>query len=111
MNEKKMNILLHASQLIGMIFPFGGSILAPFIFWLIKKDDSELINEQGKKILNFQLSLFIYAIASFPLIIIFIGFIGLVACLLVAVIFPIIAMLKISNDEPFKYPLTIEFLK
>ena len=43
--------------------PFG-NILGPLVVWLIKKDQSWFVNEQGKEAMNFQISLTIYAIVA-----------------------------------------------
>lgn len=43
--------------------PFG-NIVGPLIVWLIKKDETPLVDEQGKESLNFQISISIYAIVA-----------------------------------------------
>jgi len=110
LDDKKLTVLLHASQFAGLIIPFAG-IIAPLVFWLMKKDESEMINENGKKILNFQISLIIYAIISLILMLVIIGILGLIACGIMALVFPILAMIKINNGEVYDYPLSIKFIK
>ncbi len=60
-NEKNTATILHLSALSQYLLPFGNYIV-PTIIWSTKKDDSEFINQQGKNVLNFQLSIFLYSI-------------------------------------------------
>ena len=46
-NERTWGMLCHISTFTGMIIPFG-NILSPLIIWLIKKDESLFITDQGK---------------------------------------------------------------
>ena len=83
-----------------------------FVIWLIKKDESQYIDGNGKKALNFQISMTIYTLASLVLIcggpLIFLVIIPLA---IVNVIFPIIAAIKANNGEEVSYPISIEFIK
>lgn len=54
-------VLCHLSALAGWVFPLGNIIL-PLIFWSIKKNQNEFINQTGRAILNFQISYVLYAI-------------------------------------------------
>ena len=60
-NNKNTATLIHLSALSQYIFPFGNFIL-PILIWSATKEKSEYLNEQGKKVINFQLSLFVYSI-------------------------------------------------
>lgn len=104
------NVLCHASALVGLIIPFG-FLLGPFIVWLIKKDEFPSVDSNGKEALNFQLSCLLYGIISGVLVIIAIGFFLLIIIAAADLILVIVASVKISNGENFRYPLTIRFLK
>ena len=54
-DEKTWGMLCHISTFCGMIIPFG-NILAPLIIWLIKKEELPFVSDQGKEVLNFQIS-------------------------------------------------------
>lgn len=95
------------SLLLGI--PFG-NILGPLVIWLIKKNDYEFVDEQGKEALNFQISISIYFIVSFILIVLVIGIITSIALFFAYLILVIIASIKASNGEGFKYPFTIKFI-
>lgn len=103
-------VLIHLSALAGFIIPFG-NILAPLIIWLLKKEDSPFIDDQGKEAVNFQISMTIYAIISAILIVIIIGFVLLGVIAIIEIIFIIIAAINASNGVKYRYPLSIRFIK
>ena len=52
-DAKKWAMFTHLSALVGFIgVPFG-TILGPLILWLMKKDDFDYVNQQGREALNF----------------------------------------------------------
>jgi uncharacterized Tic20 family protein len=59
--NKTYTTLLQLSAYAQYLFPFGGFIF-PIILWSIKKDESEFIDVNGRKSINFQLSLLVYTI-------------------------------------------------
>ena len=103
-------LLCHLTALSGLIVP-PGIILGPLVVWLIKKDEYAIVDEQGKEALNFQLSMLIYSVVAALLIIVIVGAVLLVALFIANIVFVIIASIKFSNNVPFRYPLTIRFLK
>lgn len=52
---------IHLSTLSQYFIPFG-NFLFPILLWSIKKDESEFIDYNGKQVINFQLSLFLYTL-------------------------------------------------
>ncbi len=67
-NEKSTATLIHLSSLCQYIIPFSGIIL-PLIIWSSKKNDSTFIDHNGKQAVNFQLSIFLYSMLCFVIII------------------------------------------
>ena len=111
--EKKAHnwgMLCHLAALSGLIgIPFG-HLLGPFIVWLLKKNDYPFVDEQGKESLNFQISISIYGIVAALLILVKIGIILLAGLLFADLILVIIASVKTSSGENYRYPLTIRFI-
>ncbi|MCK5012376.1 MAG: DUF4870 domain-containing protein [Candidatus Omnitrophica bacterium] len=104
-------ILCHLSALALFIIPPIGQILGPLIIWLIKKNDMPYVNEEGKKSLNFQISMTIYMFIAFVLCFVAVGIPLLVLLLLTNIVLVIIASIKTSKKEKFQYPCTILFIK
>ena len=62
MNSKKDSnnaFLIHISAFAGYFFPLG-SLIAPLVFWQVKKDESHYLDEEGKNAVNFNLSFLLY---------------------------------------------------
>ncbi len=78
-NERTIASVTHLSSFAQYVFPFG-NFIAPIIIWSAKKNDSEFVDYNGKQILNFQLSVFMYSLIlvliSLPLLIY--GFVDLI---------------------------------
>ena len=100
---RNMAVLCHLLGLLGFI--------GPLIVWLIEKDKHKFVDEQGKSALNWQLSLLIYFIASYILVLVFIGMFLLPVLGILNIIFVILAAVKASNGQGYVYPLSIKFLK
>ncbi len=109
-DEKSYVMWMHIAQFAGFIFPFG-SIVVPLIMWVAKKQESKTVDEAGKHILNFQISLMILVVISFVLIIFLVGILMLIGIQIFEVIVIIIAAIKARDGLPYRYPLTIEFIK
>jgi len=108
--ELNWGMACHLAALAGFIIPFG-NIIGPLIIWLIKKDESEFVDDQGKESLNFQISICIYAIISAILILIVIGIILLIAIGVFVLVMIIVGAVKASNGEKFRYPLTLRLIQ
>ena len=59
-NDKGIATVLHLSTLTQYIIPFGNYIF-PIVIWSSKKE-SEFIDDNGKQVMNFQLSIFLYTV-------------------------------------------------
>ena len=104
-------MLCHLTALSAYIgVPFG-NILAPLIFWLIKKDQMPLVDDQGKESLNFQISVTIYAIVAGLLILVLIGFVLIIALVIFHIVFTVIGSVKASQGVAYRYPLCIRLIR
>jgi uncharacterized Tic20 family protein len=108
--EKNWGMACHLAALSGFIIPFG-HILGPLVVWLIKKDESEFVDDQGKESLNFQISVTIYLVISAILILIVIGIFLMVVIGVFVLVMVIVASVKASSGEKFRYPLTLRLIQ
>lgn len=118
--DNQWAIGIHLSALLGV---FGCSIpginvIGPLVIWLLKRPESAHIDAVGKRVLNFQMSWAIYFLVGWAVVgllwIVLIGILLLPVMLIgfVAwIVITIIGAIKESNGEPYRFPLTIEFLK
>ena len=126
--EKNSALFAHLASFGSLVFPFG-NIIGPMIVWLIKKDQSEFVDEHGKESLNFQITYTIILLvlvglgAGFAISSGFRGFDGGIAIsiiffltiiilyALMVLVFVIIAAVKASKGEMFRYPMSIRFIR
>lgn len=99
-------MFIHLSQFLSFL---GIGIVVPIVLWLIKKDESTLIDNHGKVVINWILSMIIYGVCAGILCFIMIGIPLLIAIGVCNFIFIILGSIKASNGELWKYPLSIEF--
>ncbi len=108
--ERTWGMLCHLSALAMFIIPFG-NIIGPLVIWLIKKDESSFVDDQGKESLNFQISITIYCLVSAMLILVIIGILLLIGLGVLTLVLIIVASVKSNAGEKFRYPLTIRLIQ
>jgi len=108
--NKQLLVLTHLSQLLDVITGFGGFIV-PLILWLTQKDTIIDMDQNGKAILNFRISMFLYFLICIPLVLLFgLGLLGFLAVGILSFIFPIVNAIRVNNGEHPYYPMSIKFL-
>lgn len=113
MEERVFCMLLHFSQLLGVILPFIPFIglVVPVVMWASEKDKSREVDIHGRIVLNWAISYIIYFAISLVLLAILIGGLLLVAVIVLNIVFAIIGGIRANNGEYWKYPLSIPFFK
>ena len=108
---RRWAMFCHLGALVGLLGNGVGFLIVPLIVWLIKKDDHPFINEQGKESVNFQITMFLALFVGALLMLVLIGIPILIAAMIMMIVLPIVAAIKASNGESYRYPLTIRFIK
>ncbi|MEQ3635012.1 DUF4870 domain-containing protein [Alcanivorax sp.] len=108
--ERSLGLACHLLAFVGMVFPFG-NILGPLVIWLIKKDDSGFVDDQGKEALNFNITISIAGFVAFLLTFVVIGAFLLPIIGLFWLVMTIVAAIKANGGEYYRYPLTIRLIK
>lgn len=103
-DDRNIAALVHAA---GIIFGF----IPALIVYLVKKDGSAFLTEQTKEALNFQITVLIAVIISWLLIFVLIGILLLPAVVITNIVLCIIAAIKASNGEAYRYPVAIRLIK
>jgi uncharacterized Tic20 family protein len=100
----------HLSALAGFVVPAFGHVVGPLVVWLIKRGESSEIDAHGKEALNFQISMLIYNLVAGVLCLLLIGFALLAILHILNVVFVILAAVKASEGQMYRYPLTIRLI-
>jgi uncharacterized Tic20 family protein len=104
-SDKALIILSHLSALLGV------GLLLPFIVWLVKKGEPDMVAAHAAEALNFHLSVLLYCLLLIPFCIILVGIPLLILVGLASVILAIVAAVRASDGAFYRYPLTIRLVK
>ena len=109
-DERTWAMLCHFSVFAGLILPFG-NLIVPLVIWLIKKEEMPFVEDQGKEVLNFQISITIYLIISGILCIILIGIPIVIGLMIFGFIITVIAAISANDGTSYRYPFNLRLIK
>jgi len=108
--------LLHLSVLSGFVLPLLGSVLVPVVIYILKKDEHPGLTSHFNTVMNWIISVVIYAVAAIILAIVTFGlalplmFLVFGAIALSSLVFGIVGAIKANEGELWVYPLSIPIL-
>ena len=103
-NDQSIGVIPHVLNI------FTG-FLGPLIMYFIVEDKDKFAKDNCKTALNWAFSSMIYYVISAILILVFIGIFLIWALYIMTVVFSIMAAVKASKGEVWKYPMSIQFFK
>lgn len=106
-SERTYALFIHLSQLLTMV---GFPIIVPLILWLVKKNDSAFIDDHGREVVNFIISILIYSIAAVVLVFVGVGMCIIFALPIFQIVVAIIGAVRANSGEFYRYPMTIRFI-
>ncbi len=108
--DNQLLVIAHLSQLLTYVTGFGG-LIVPLFLWLTAKDSVAGMDEHGKAIVNFQLSMLLFTVLSIPAILLLgLGILSLIFIGIIAFILPIVNAVRAANGESPSYFMTIKFV-
>lgn len=107
-NDRMWAMFCHLGTLATW-FPFANVIL-PLVIWMVKKDTSALVNDQGKEALNFQITMMIGYAICIPLVFVLIGIPAIAALGIYHIVFSIVAAIKSNEGQAYRYPYTLRLV-
>jgi len=97
--NNQLLVITHLSQLLDLVTLVGG-FLVPLLLWLTNRDKVYSMDEHGKAIINFRISMLIYLAICVPLVLFFgLGLLGFLIIGVLYFILPILNAIKASNGE------------
>jgi uncharacterized Tic20 family protein len=107
-DERTWALLSHVGCIIGAWAAMA--FLVPLVIMLVKGKDSAFVREHAVESLNFQLSMLIYGLVGFVLVFVVVGFVVLPVLAVMWIVFVILATMRASDGQPYRYPVTIRFV-
>lgn len=108
--ERNWAVVMHLSILTGVMIPWAGFVV-PFALWLIKKNDSDYLDRQGKEVINFLITILILSAVGAVLTVVLIGIAILGAVFVISLVLSIWAAIKVSDGEDFRYPYILRLIR
>lgn len=104
--------LFHALALLGLFCPILNIIL-PTVLWFLKKEELPAYDQQGKQVINFQLTMTIAFVPAIFLLVFYfpIGFPLIILIYFYTVVMSVINLFRSINQQSVRYPLAYTFLK
>ena len=111
LTERKWGAAIHASAFAGMLFPLALA-LGPLLVWMLKKHESAYLEAQGKKAINFQLTILVAAFIFLLLAVLIKPIISLVVVTVIGgLVFAIMAAVMVFKEGDFDYPFSLNIIK
>ena len=110
-NERTWGMLAHLSALAGVVVWLLGCVLGPLAVYLSRRDQSEFVAEHAREALNFNITVTLAAIVCMALMVVFIGFILGTALFIGWLVLTLIAAIRASEGERYRYPLSLRLVK
>ena len=109
--ERTFGMLCHLLAFAGLVLPAGGNILGPLILWLVQKDRSAFVDDQGRESVNFQITVTIAVLVSLALFWLFcIGVLLAIAVSIGSIVFVVIAAVQANDGVAYRYPFCLRFI-
>jgi len=109
--ERTWGMLAHLSALAGLVMPLVGIVLGPLLVWLTRRDESEFVAAHAKEALNFNISVLLGALACMLLMLVFVGFLLGTALFVAWLVMMLIAAIKASEGQSYRYPFSLRLVK
>lgn len=100
-----MHLSPFATIVLGGFWP--AAMVLPLVLWLVRRNESAFVDDHGRELLSFGISLVIYHVV---LVVMVIGIVVLPVLWIVTVISLVRGGIAASRSEYFRYPMTIRFL-
>ena len=110
-NERTWGMLAHLSALAGLVMPLIGIVLGPLVVWLARRDESEFVAAHAKEALNFNISVLLGALTCIMLMLVFIGFLLGTALFVAWLVMMLVAAIKASEGQTYRYPFSLRLVK
>jgi len=124
MSEEERNwaMAAHLCGLLWMVggtglifFPLGGlvlfTLLGPLIIWRTKGRSLPFVAEQAVESLNFQITVVLLGLVFLVLAVVLIGFVLLWILGVVNLVLVIVAVIRVSGGQPYRYPVCLRLVK
>lgn len=109
-DERNLAMFAHLSALAGLIFPPGGSVIAPLIVWLTQREKSAFVADQSLEALNFNITVLLAEIACAFLFIVGIGVLLSIVVGIAWLVGTVLGAVKASEGQRYRHRFTLRLV-
>ncbi len=109
-SERDLAMLCHLLSLSGYVVPMAG-IVAPLVLWLLKREEMPFLDQHGKEVMNFQISMLIYSVVAAILAFAIVGFFLLLGLVVLHIVVTIQGAVAAREGRTFDYPFTLRLIE
>ncbi|WP_045234242.1 DUF4870 domain-containing protein [Deinococcus pimensis] len=115
--HRTLVIVEHLAPLAAFYLPLLGNVIGAAVAWLLTRDRHPILDDQGREVVNFQISISLYfALVGFLVFATFgVGLLLLWPLLLalygLQFVTMILAVAATTRGQPYRYPFSIRFLR
>ena len=106
--DRNWSVAAHLGSFVTAWFALG--LVAPLVVLLLKGPSSAFVRRHAVESLNFQINALVYSVVFGLLMFVLIGFVLLPLYAIFYVICVVMATIRASNGEDFRYPFTIRVI-
>jgi uncharacterized protein len=103
-DSKTMGMLCH-------LLAIFTSFIGPLIIWLMKKETSPFVDDQGKESLNFQITMLLASLVAGITVCIGVGLILLPVIPIINIVFCVLATIETNKGVAYRYPFALRLIK
>jgi uncharacterized protein len=107
-DERNWSVAAHLGSFVTAWFALG--LIAPLVVLLVKGASSPFVRQHAVESLNFQINALVYSVVFGLLMFVLIGFVLLPLYAIFYVVCVVLATIRASNGEQFRYPFTVRVL-
>lgn len=104
-DERNWSVAAHLGSFVTAWFALG--LIAPLVVLLVKGSTSPFVRRHAVESLNFQINALVYSVVFGLLMFLLIGFVLLPLYAIFYVVCVVLATIRASNGEDFRYPFTV----
>ena len=111
-DERMWAMGCHLAGFLGFLIPVPGiSVVGPLVLWLARRDESAFVEDQGRAALNFQVTIAVLYLFSWPLVpLLGLGLLTMGLVVLMDAAFILVASIRASSGESYRYPFSMHLV-
>jgi uncharacterized Tic20 family protein len=110
-NERTWGMLAHLAALAGLVIPLVGNVAGPLVVSISRADQSSFVAAHAKEALNFNITVTLAAVVCTLLMLVLVGFVLGSALFIAWLVMTLIAAIRASEGNAYRYPLSLRLVK